>query len=204
MKSILYCFVSYQEKILEDSIIISKMMNQLNYDNYIIVYGGKTNKNIQSSKVIYLDCEDCYCGLPNKVNTIFKYVNNLNYDFFVKLDRTTKVKKILPKLLSHKYMGYIWKYSSSGTNHFNRCENKNHPWNTKQFYGSPIFYCSGAAYVLSKESVDIIAQDNEEYKNHIYEDYYIGYLLNKFNINPEWLTIRNFFDDQDHPKIFAK
>lgn len=204
--SIIYCFVSHGEKILEDAERIPNMMSSLNYNDYIIVYGGD-KKNIEHhNNIIHLNCDDSYCGLPEKINMMFKYVDNLKYNYSVKTDRTTVIRKLLPNHMPKKYMGHIYKYRLNrpitGFAHMSRCDD-NHPWKNKKFNGDGILYCSGTAYVLDKECVSIVANDNTEYKLNVYEDYYVGNLLNKKEIYPFPLKVKDFFYDADHPAIFG-
>lgn len=202
----LYCFVSHNDKIIEDTITIKNMMDKLSYNDYIIVYGGE-KQHIQDDHVVYLDCDDSYCGLPEKINLMFKYVFSVDrYDYAIKLDRTTTIKKLLPNHFPAEYMGHIYMYilnkPKTGKNHFGKCH-ENHKWYNKKFEGGEgILYCSGVAYILGKVPISIVASDDTLYKNNIYEDYYVGFLLRSKNIKPSALKLKDFFYDVEHPGIF--
>lgn len=205
MTKTLYCFISHGEKILEDKISIPIMMKSIELNNYFIFYGGK-NYSIDHDKIIHLDCDDLYCGLPEKINRMFKYVV-FNYDnnFYIKLDRTVKIHKPLKTEHMLDYGGYVHTFQAnkekSGKYHFKKC-NVESVWYNKPFVGSQIKYCSGIVYMLSRDNAKIISEDNTVYKNHVYEDYYVGSILNTRDIYPKTLPIKEYYFDNEHKWMF--
>lgn len=200
MEKIVYCFISHSKVINEDYDRISSMMQSLDYNNYLIFYGGNYCKENEHIKYIY--CDDSYIGLPNKINHMCKYINDneSEIDFIVKLDRTVKIRKIFDyRNFPSDYCGRLILFRS-GTYHFKRCE-QHSKWYNKEFIGEPIFYCSGGGYVLSKKAINIIAKDNL-YHNHVYEDYYVGFTLRQNGIVPKRISLKDFLYDPEHAWIY--
>lgn len=205
--NILYCFVSHQPAILNDVITISNNMKLLNYENYIIVYGGQ-NLSIDHPKVINLETTDDYCSLPEKINKAYKYISllsDLDFDFVCKLDRTMSIHKLLDDNLLTPYCGKIMKYNNIRY-HIGRCT-ENIKWNNKEFLYDNIPYAiGGVSYVLSKDNIKYIAKDDNEYKLHVYEDVYVGSLMLKKHISVQSFRfeINDYFFDANHPAYFQK
>lgn len=201
--NILYSFISHQPVVIEDSIKISKMMRAFNYNNYIICYGGESPLQIKDDHVIYLNCKDDYCSLPEKVNQLFKYaIKNYSFDFLAKFDRTIEIKKLYDINNLTDYCGGIVKnYISCGW-HFNKCTN-NILWNNKEFICDHLIYVLGLGYVISHRASKCIAEDNLIYKDHVYEDVYIGTIMKNHNYQPKTLSsIKNYYFDKDHAHFF--
>lgn len=200
---ILYCYISHYKKLAEDFSNISQVMNKLNYNNYIMIYGGKLISDaVSSEKIIHLDCDDSYEGLPNKIHTLAKYIKNNNYTnftHFCKIDSHTILKKILPLYTNIDYYGYVMSSNDNmpeyrRTYHFNKCST-NSEWNKKKYTGKFVNYCSGGVgYVLSHQSIDYIANcpNNSEYD--IYEDLYVGITLYNNKIYPSNLNTMNYIE----------
>jgi len=201
----LYCFISHAKVIDADKYTICNMMNNIGYDNYLIVVGGSVDGiNIDiKNHILYLNCDDSYAGLPEKMNKLYKYVYSLlNIKHITKLDRTVIVDNIIEydTIKDIDYGGRIVKFINhpkSSTYHFGKCD-ENSVWYNKSFTGLEIPYCLGDTYILSKKAVGLIAEDND-YSNHIYEDYYVGTILYKNQIIPQNINIRKYFYDSDHP-----
>jgi len=198
---ILYLFISHNAVVVHDYLRISAMMQSLNYDHYLIVYGG--NKHIENNYVAHIECQDGYCDLPEKVNKSIKYIDNLNkYDYVFKCDRTGIIIKPFD---DNVFSGtdYGGKKIQFGNPDYHKCKcEKTSPWYHKSFNGDKIIYCSGGGYILSKRAMNIVAKD-ENYRNHIYEDYYVGETLKKHNIFGVDIRIKEYFYDPEHPKLFT-
>ena len=198
---IIYCFISHNSVVQKDYDRIKKMMEELNHMQYCVIYGGK--RNIENDHVVHIDCDDTYAGLPDKINKTMKYFSSdKKIDYVFKTDRTCIVKKIFDNesIQNIDYAGRILQFRSS-TYHYWKCE-KTSNWYNKPFNGKNIKYCSGVGYLLSKKSIGIISNDNLEYKNHIYEDYYVGQLLGKKNILPKHINCKQYFFDPEHADCF--
>lgn len=200
MKNILYCFISHHPFINEDSIRISQMMTQLRYDKYIITYGGEKS-NIENKHAIHLNCPDDYCSLPEKINKTFKYaINNIDFDYLVKFDRTIQIHKIFDTVMLDDYCGLIYGYSN-GKWHFNRCT-QHHKWYNKEFIYPKINYALGLGYVLLRNCASYVSHNND-YNNHIYEDVYVGSVMisNNIAVKPFRFNFYDYFSDHTHPNL---
>lgn len=196
-----YCFVSHNSVVSQDYDRIKNMMYELGCNDYFIFYGGE--KYIENDRIVHLECDDSYCGLPDKLNKMYKYLTlHHNIKYILKIDRTVQIHKLINTKSLHdiNYCGKICRFSIS-TYHFNRCE-KTSKWYNKEFNGEPILYCSGGGYILSKQSINIIANDNN-YNNHIYEDYYVGSTLKSHDILPTNFPIKEYFYDSNHMRLFS-
>lgn len=196
-----YCFVSHNSVVSQDYDRIKKMMHELDYDNYFVFYSG--DRHIENDHVVHINCDDTYCGLPEKINKICKYIKqHKKINFLAKLDRTMTIKKIINyyDLDGIDYAGKPLKFGN-GKYHFNRCDRSSR-WYNKEFCNERIFYClGGTGYILSKKSINFIALD-ESYLDHIYEDYYVGHTLMKNKIRPHNFDIKTYFYDSCHPNLF--
>jgi hypothetical protein len=202
-KNLWYIFISHNKNITYDSYNISTMMNKFEYKNFLIFYGGK-NLRIENENVVNIDCYDGYCGLPEKINKAFKHCKkHINSDFIVKVDRTMRILKLInPFFIPYSYCGHIVTFKNTNY-HFEKCKDTNCVWYNKSFNGEKIKYCSGGGgYILDRKCIDIIAQDDLFYRNNVYEDYYIGDLLKKYNILPEKMKLKNYLYDKNHEGIF--
>lgn len=201
--NILYCFISHQPVVVEDSVRISNMMKKLNYNNYIIVCGGNGPVSIDNPYVVFLECPDDYCSLPEKINKAFKYAySNIQFDFLVKFDRTIEVLKIFDTQTFCDYNGIELRFQEPKF-HFGRCT-KNSQWHNKIFNFEPILYAGGIGYILSKKAAKYIAQDDSKYLNHIYEDLYVGSIMKNNSILVENFKFdyRDYFFDPSHSAYF--
>lgn len=199
---ILYCYISHQKKILEDVAKIEKIMGSLDYDNYLIFYGG-VEETLITNKVFKLNCDDTYEGLPNKIHTLYKFIinNNLLQNKFThvcKIDGSTIIKSLFPYLPDIDYYGYTQSDHDPPDYrrmyHFGKCSENSH-WNSKKYTGSFVTYCGGGVgYILSKKSLSIIADNPPDLNTEIYEDLYVGKTLNKFNINPKHIDMLKYIE----------
>lgn len=197
---ILYCFISHNSAILNDTSEINRIMSQLDYPHYKIFYGG-INLGIDDDHVVHIECEDTYEGLPNKIYSVCKYIANNSifkkYSHFCKVDCTAKFKKLLP-VLDKDYYGYLCPETDPPefrrTYHQGKCS-KNSVWNHKKYEGQFVVYCAGGfCYVLSNKAINCIANNPNNNTQDIYEDLYVGQKLLQCGIIPEHLNTTPFFD----------
>lgn len=201
LNNILYCFITHQPFVLEDYYNIKKMMNELNYNNFLIFYGGN-NLNYKEKEIINLDCKDDYCSLPEKTHKLFCYLNKnkKNFDFYCKIDRTTKVLKIYDKKIED-YCGFVQTFSNTkgipeqGKYHFSRAANSK--WHQKEFIHEDIEFCQGCIYFTSNKCLEKICNDNNN-KHYVYEDVYVASVLKKHKIYPKKISLKDYFFDEDH------
>lgn len=210
--NILYAFISYGEVVQQDYRIISSMMSNLKLNNFLIFYGKNDSRKTddidtcfgipihQNNRIVHLDCDDSYCGLPEKMHYVYKYLSDKKFEYVVKLDRTVIIKKPLESLGSDTiYAGHILTFQNTKF-HYGRCS-KDSQWYKKPFYGKIIKYCMGGTYILSNRCVQIMANDNF-YDRHVYEDYYTGYTLKKNSIFPQTFPLSTYFFDPNHPQFY--
>lgn len=198
---LVYCFISHNSVVSQDYDRIKEMMYELGYDDYFIFYGGE--RHIENGRIVHLHCDDSYCGLPDKINKVYKYINlHTNISHIIKLDRTTFINNLIPTtdIENIDYAGIIRKFSIPNY-HFKKCEPSS-KWYKKEFNGDSILYCSGGGYILSKKSINLMAEDNS-FTNHVYEDYYVGYVLKQYGILPQIFPIQKYIYDHEHKRLFS-
>lgn len=132
---------------------------------------------------LHLPVEDGYENLGKKTILAMDWVNqNYRYDYIYRSNlgsfiNVENMKKFLQDKPKEKfYCGIIGKYIIN-----NICFN----------------FASGSGYFLSKDLVDIISKNINDYPDQIVDDVAMGYFLSKFNINiNKNATRKNMCDDQ--------
>jgi hypothetical protein len=195
---ILYCFITHKDVVELDKKIIADMCIKKNVFNFIIVCGGSI-ENVLIDNVLYLNCNDSYEGLPDKIHKMFKYVSeNLpEYKTYIKLDRLTKI--ILPIDFDVQFDYFGVRHEINDVNrkwHINKCSLES-IWNNKSYEGDYVPWCNGPAYFLSNHAAKIISNTpSVNLDEEIYEDLYIAKILNKFGITPtNFINIQHYFKD---------
>ena len=187
-------------------------------ENIIIFCGGEPEGKFRyENRVLYLNCDDFYEGLPEKVICMIDAILNIDifnqFTHLVKIDDYeafldyNKVLNLCQMYVNNNdYSGSIINginkdgtYFKPGTFdvnrkfHFNKCSN-NSVWNSKEYSGIYAPYCcSGHIYILSRKSLVCInnvynfKNKEEVSKNHIYEDLMVGIILNRFDIMPKFV-----------------
>lgn len=199
---LLYTFISHSSKVLEKAASIQKDMKKIDYDHYKIFYCGE-NKNIDDKKIIHLECDDNYEGLPNKIHHIAKYILSSDlcnyYSHIYKIDATNKPKKIIELLSEQNYYGYLLSRTDlpeyRRTYHFNRCSEES-GWNQKRYDGEFVPYCAGGyGYVLSLLALKCISENPNDPDKDIYEDLYVAQALLKCGIKPYHIDSRKYISN---------
>lgn len=205
MENILYIFISHQNNINNIYDIIKIMMNCHNITNYIIVQGGDISNNYDiNTKILSINCNDKYEGLPEKVLKTYKYIVESDmfnhYSHFIKLDDDMIIKNNMDyNLIKNINYGGIVNYVNGNRRwHIGRCS-KDSYWNTNEYKGNfTPWSLGGYGYIISRNAINLIKNDST-YKMVIYEDLYIAMLLKEKNIYPH--NINNwklFFISPDH------
>lgn len=186
-ENMFYIFISHSSKLLEHYETISKIMLDLKHKDYGIFYGGQPV--IKNDHIFHINCDDTYEGLPNKIYNICKYISCNSFfekfSHFCKIDATTPIGSLVC-VMPQDYYGCILTQDNDNAGrsfHFNKCS-PNSEWNTKTYKGKFIPYCVGGGYVLSKKSINCIAQHSNDPNCDIYEDLYVAQQLNKCGIHP--------------------
>ena len=206
MNNILYIFLTHRDNINKIYDRIQTMMASHDNTNYIIVQGGDVSDNYDiDSKILSINCNDKYEGLPEKVLKTYKYIvksDKFNkYSHFIKLDDDMIIKKLMDfKIIKGlNYCGNVnFSYNGNRRWHIGRCS-KDSYWNTNEYKGEYTPWCLGGyGYCLSRNAINLI--NNECYKNFVpYEDVYIAMLLKSKEIKPQnIINWQNFFISPDH------
>lgn len=204
MNNILYIFFTHQDNINNIYDRIKNMMNSLNNSNYILVQGGDITNNYDiNTKILSINCNDKYEGLPEKVLKTYKYIVESNmfnqYSHFIKLDDDMIIKNNMDyNLIKNINYGGIVNYGTGNRRwHIGRCS-KDSYWNNNEYDGKYTPWCLGGySYIISRNAINSIKNDSS-YKEVIYEDLYIAILLKNKNINPIKINISKFFISPDH------
>jgi hypothetical protein len=176
--------------------------------NYVILCGDNKGSNYSIEKnIIYIDCNDLYDGLPEKVLGGLLVINNdskfKNISHIIKIDSNNylsrkNIKKVLSKvqkLSEYDYFGQKVheikkKLKLEGAYHFKNVIPSS-KWYKQEYKGDYCDYLDGGySYCLSRKSINLItSQFNfSNFKSisdkHIYEDLMIALLLRKFGIFP--------------------
>lgn len=181
--------------------------------DFIIICGKKLEKGvpfIQSNKILYLNCDDNYEGLPEKivymVNAILTIDRFKSYTHVLKIDdhdthfdkRTLiKLYKMKRLISQYHYMGqkvHVNQKNQDRKWHFGKCSETSH-WNNKIYEGPYTDWCDGGCgYILSKHAMTVIANkygfdDLEKIREkHIFEDVMVGLILQEHNIKPHKIS----------------
>ena len=203
--TLLYIFISCKSKIDNCYTRITNMMNELNYDNYIIVTGGnETNIYHDDKHLLELVCNDFYEGLPEKVIKTYKFIyENKSFErftHFCKLDDDMIVKKIINN--SSELPDYCGRVDATRRGnrrwHINKCS-KDSFFNNNEYTGAYVPWClGGCGYIISKKSLQLLSSDTDYY-NEIYEDVYVAKILYTNNIYPQHMSnLSAFIYSEDH------
>lgn len=204
---ILYLFLSCQKLIHKNYERIKNMMKQLNYENYALITGGYTESSFdENEKILKLNCNDAYEGLPEKMIKAYKFIcendkfNDITY--ICKLDEDMILHKLLNENNLTDYCGKIHNRKNGNRKwHIGKCT-PGSKFNNKRYTGDFVPYCfGGIGYVLSRKSLNIL-KDDKNYNDEIYEDLYIAKVLKENNIYPKKIKrIKFFFNSNAHKNL---
>lgn len=192
---ILYIFITHQGNINNCYDRIKSMM----VDDFIVVQGGFiTDHYNENSRILELNCNDKYVGLPEKVMKTFHYlISDTRFDkytHFVKLDDDMNVVKKFENI-EGDYLGNVHYVDGSRQWHMGRTGTF---WDKVPYLGEFKPWCMGGfGYVVSRSVIEKIVP-NYEYLEHIYEDVYIGLLINRIGVEPKKINIKEYLVSPDH------
>ena len=193
---ILYVFITHQKNIKNCYDRIKNMM----VDDFVVVQGGCIKDEYDpETKIINLNCNDSYVGLPEKVMKTFHFlISNdefKDYTHFCKLDDDMIVTKRFDKV-NADYLGNVHYGDGNRQWHIGRCGNF---WDRIPYIGEFKPWCMGGfGYLVSRLAIEKITP-NFNYLDHIYEDVYIGLLMNKAGFIAENIPqIKNYLVSPDH------
>ena len=193
---ILYVFITHQKNINNCYNRIKTMM----VDNFIVVQGGFIKDYYEEdSKVLQLNCDDTYIGLPEKVMKTFHYLVSderfKEYTHFVKLDDDMKIIKRFDKI-EGDYLGYV--HSEDGNRYWHMNRNTGTFWDKVPYLGPFKPWCMGGmGYIVSRTALEKIVP-NYDYTTHIYEDVYMGLLMNAIGVKPLSIKTKDYMISPDH------
>tara|TARA_R110000737_G_scaffold189197_1_gene211217 strand:- start:40 stop:648 length:609 start_codon:yes stop_codon:yes gene_type:complete len=184
------------------------MMISLDVDNYVIVTGSDKTKYEPNRKILFIDCNDKYEGLTEKVIKTFSFIANSNHfdkvTHIVKLDDDIKVVNKIKNLGLSDYLGIINAEEVNREWHFGKCSEESGL--NSQPYSLPYNpYCIGYGYILSRKALNAIVRNYKtiDSQKEFYEDLAVGKILYNSNIfptNAKKLILRTFKSD-DHINI---
>ena len=192
---ILYVFLTHQKNINNCYQRIKDMM----IDDFVIVNGGFIRDSYnEESKVLNLNCNDLYVGLPEKVMKAFHFLISDSrfdkYTHFVKLDDDMRIVKKI-SYIDGDYLGNVHYEDGNRKWHIGRTGTF---WDKIPYLGDFKPWCMGGfGYIVSRSSLEKICP-NFNYLDHIYEDVYIGILMNKIGVTPKKINTREYFVSPDH------
>lgn len=183
----------------------------LNRDKNVIIFCGDNtieSDYLLENKVLYLNCEDTYDYLPEKIYRMIDALLDINeynnithilkiddHDTYFNFKTNDTIKKTVNNYINYcgqKVQQYKKPHNSYiGNNrwHFNKCP-KNSIWYNYPYLGEYTPWVDGGCgYILSRKSMMIIKNNFKDditkiYKNHIYEDLMIALILRKHKIYP--------------------
>ena len=191
----LYIFITHQGNINNCYDRIKKMM----VDDFIVVQGGFIRDSYnEDSRVLELNCNDKYVRLPEKVMKTFHYLISdsrfYKYTHFVKLDDDMTIIKRFDKIQGD-YLGNVHIGDGSREWHMGRTGTF---WDKVPYLGEFRPWCMGGyGYVVSRSVLEKIVP-NFEYSEHIYEDVYIGLLINRIGISPIKINTKDYMISPEH------
>lgn len=168
-------------------------------DDFIVVQGGFIKDEYdEDKKILKLNCNDLYVGLPEKVMKTFHYLISddrfSKYTHFCKLDDDMIVTKRFENL-TDDYLGNVSYQEGNRQWHVGRCGNF---WDKVPYFGKFVPWCMGGfGYIVSRSALQKVLP-NFNYSDHIYEDLYMGIILNNSGIFPKMINTKEYLISPDH------
>ena len=110
------------------------------------------------------------------------------------------IKKLLPLHILSNYCGNVQYVEGNRKWHIGKCSNNSYFYD-KPYNGIFVPWCKGGyGYILSRKSLEYISQTGDNIiDNIIYEDVYIGIILNNNNIYPSIITnLTDYIYSEEH------
>jgi hypothetical protein len=192
---ILYLFITHQKNFDNCYTRIKEMMK----NDFIVVCGGYIKDEYdEESNVLKLNCNDGYAGLPEKVMKSFHYIISderfKDYTHIVKLDDDMVVIKRFDSI-EGDYIGNVHYGEGNRNWHRGRCDNF---WDLIPYVGEFVPWCMGGlGYIVSRQAL-IKCLPNFDYINHIYEDVYIGIILDQSGFEPINKNLKKYILSPEH------
>lgn len=180
-------------------------------DKNVIIFCADNNIEndyLLEDRVLYLNCEDTYDYLPEKVYRMISAILEIpeynNITHIMKIDDhdtyfNNKTNNLIKNTVNNhiNYCGQTVQqyrkphntYIGNNKWHFHKCP-KDSIWYNIPYYGQYTPWVDGGCgYILSRKSMSLIKDNfkndiSQIYKNHIYEDLMIALILRKYKIYP--------------------
>lgn len=175
----------------------SQVMDENIFEYKYFVGNPNNEEPIMNGNIVTLPCGDNYEDLPLKTKLMLKWIieNKPEVNYILKTDDDIvfNFEKLYEnysyvKLKNLDYSGNVIKtFGYNSDYHFGKCDSD---INNKTFFVEPSIYCSGGGYFLSKKSAEIIIL-TELGEDTIFEDHFVGKILNNKNIFPEHINLHN-------------
>jgi hypothetical protein len=191
----LYVFITHQNNIKNCYDRIKQMM----VSDFVVVQGGFVKDHYdEENKIINLNCNDSYIGLPEKVMKTFHFLISddrfKEYTHFCKLDDDMKVIQRFENI-DGDYLGNVHYGDGNRQWHIGRAGNF---WDRIPYIGDFKPWCMGGfGYIVSRFALEQITPDFK-YLDHIYEDVYIGLLMFAVGIKPTNIDTKKYLLSPDH------
>ena len=161
---------------------LNNFLQYFNYDYILLI--SKKNKSGLENKILYIDLEDNYENLSKKIYQGIKYIyEKTNYNYIYKVDDDFFNFNInLNKEIYDNYYGNYIIERINRNYHKDKCESielNNFTYDGK-FYNK--YAAGGYGYIISRESMYYVINNENYICNEIYEDKAIGDVLFKNNI----------------------
>lgn len=191
----LYVFITHQNNIKNCYDRIKQMM----VSDFVVVQGGCIKDSFdEENRIINLNCNDSYIGLPEKIMKTFHFLISNDsfkeYTHFCKLDDDMKVIQRFENL-EGDYSGRVHYGDGNRQWHIGRSGNF---WDRIPYLGEFKPWCMGGyGYIVSRFALEKITP-NFNYLDHIYEDVYIGLLMFNAGIDPTNIDTKKYLLSPDH------
>jgi hypothetical protein len=192
---VLYIFITHQKNINN---CYNRIVNMMKED-FIVVQGGFIKDEYDDDKkILKLNCNDLYVGLPEKVMKTFHYLISddkfSKYTHFCKLDDDMIVTKRFENL-TDDYLGNVSYQEGSRNWHIGRCGNF---WDKVPYLGKFVPWCMGGfGYIVSRKALQKVLP-NFNYSDHIYEDLCLAIILNSSGVFPKMINTKEYLVSPDH------
>ena len=186
----------------------------------ILILCGKPLKSAYSleGKVLYLNCNDAYEGLPEKMIFALNAVRDMpmfneithvlkvdDHDVLFSRQVITNLEDNGAGLLEkHDYVGQHVYTGCAGAHHIGRCPGS--PWNKRLYEGEDAMYAAGGySYILSARAAGLVCEaygfaDKDEIgREHVYEDLMVAIILRRHGIYP----VRAFYGIRSTDPLYA-
>lgn len=186
MNKVLKVYIAHQGS-------IDNILHKIKEDT-IVMAGGYETTTFENS-ILRLKCDDSYCGLPDKIVKLFKFVSEspelAEYTHIYKLDEDMEFIKEIDFELTD-YMGKVLvKEGIDRGYHTTRCSG--HYWNDKGYEGEIYDWCCGGyGYIISRKAFEIVCKvDGTKYP---LEDVMVASILGSNGIYPTHKCTKEYYE----------